>query len=91
MKIRRTPYFAINAGIKLKWPARNAVWKGIEILKNLKLKPYYSQGYLFLGELYKDSDQREKALEYLKKAAEYFREMEMDYWLDKTRAVLEGL
>jgi tetratricopeptide (TPR) repeat protein len=71
--------------------AEEYIWKGIEILKDLKIKPYHSQGYLFLGELYNDSDQHEKALEYLKKAEENFLEMEMDYWLDKTRAVLERL
>ena len=71
--------------------AKECIWKGIEILKELKFKPHYSQGYHFLGELYSYSDQREKALKYLKKAGENFREMEMDYWIDKTQEVLGKL
>lgn len=52
------------------------------------MKPYYSVGYLFLGELYSISGQRDKALEYLKKAEENFQDMGMDYWLGKTQKVL---
>jgi GGDEF domain-containing protein len=59
--------------------AEESIWKGIEILKDLKIRPYYSQGYLFLGELYSISGQREKALKYLKIAEKDFREMELDY------------
>jgi class 3 adenylate cyclase/tetratricopeptide (TPR) repeat protein len=68
--------------------AEECIRRGIEILKDKKIKPYFSHGYLFLGELYSYSDQREKALEYLKKAEDNFREMEMDYWLDRTQEVL---
>ncbi|MCP4625962.1 MAG: hypothetical protein GY850_20995 [bacterium] len=71
--------------------AEEYIWKGIEILTNLKLKPSYFQGYLFLGELYKISGQHKKALEYLKKAEEYFKNMAMDYWLAKTQEVLGAL
>jgi len=71
--------------------AEEYIWKGIEFFTNLKLKPYYSQGYLFLGELYIESGQREKALEYLKKAEDNFRDMEIDYWLDKTHEVFGKL
>ena len=71
--------------------AEQFIRKGIEILKKLKIKPYYSNGYLFLGELYSYSNQREKAIKYLTKAEENFREMELDFWLDKTREALEKL
>jgi class 3 adenylate cyclase len=62
--------------------------RGIEILEELKLRPYQAQGYFFLGELEADIDQREKALEHLKKAEAEFKEMGMDYWLGHTREVL---
>ena len=65
--------------------------RGIKILKELKLKIYYVPGYYYLGELYADTDQKEKAVETLKKAARTFREMEMDYWLEKTQKLLERL
>ena len=68
--------------------AERCIRRGIEILTNLKYKPLYSQGHLFLGELYFNSSQREKALKYLKRAEVNFKEMEMDYWLDKTQEVL---
>jgi len=62
---------------------------GIRILDELKLKPWTSQGYLYLGELYADMGQREKAMETLKKAEGAFQEMGMDYWLCRTQEVLE--
>ena len=71
--------------------AREHIFNGIKILENLKLKPFYSQGYLFWGELYADAGQRENAFENLKKAEEMFQEMGMDYWLSKTQEVLGRL
>jgi tetratricopeptide (TPR) repeat protein len=44
----------------------------------LKIRPFSSLGYLFLGELYADMGQREKALKNLKKASEMFKEMRID-------------
>ncbi len=32
--------------------AEECILKGIEICKELKIKPYYSLGHLYLGELY---------------------------------------
>jgi hypothetical protein len=44
---------------------------------------------MFLGEFYLDTSQKEKAKENLKKAEALFQEMGMDYWLDRTRKLLE--
>jgi tetratricopeptide (TPR) repeat protein len=63
------------------------VLEGIKILDELKLRPWSTQGYLCLGELYAERGQREKALENLKKAESSFQSMEMAYWLSKTREV----
>jgi tetratricopeptide (TPR) repeat protein len=71
--------------------AEEYILKGIKILDKLKLKALYSQGYLFLGELYVNSGQREKALENLEKVEEMFQEMGMDYWLARTQEVLKAL
>jgi tetratricopeptide (TPR) repeat protein len=65
------------------------ILQGIDILEQLQLKPWVYQGYLYLGELYADTGQREKALKTLKKAEAAFKEMGMDYWLDKTQEVLK--
>jgi tetratricopeptide (TPR) repeat protein len=52
------------------------------------LKPFYSQGLMFLGEFYLDTGQKEDALEPLKKAEAMFQGMGMDYWLGRTREIL---
>jgi len=67
------------------------ILQGIKILDELKLKALYAPGYHYLGELYTDTGQKDKALETLKKAEKMFQEMEMDYWLTKTNEVLDRL
>ncbi len=71
--------------------AEECIVKGIRILDELKAKPAYAQGYFFLGELYADTGQRDKALENLKKAEKMFKEMGMDHWLEKTQEILGRL
>ncbi len=65
--------------------------KGIEILKELRMKAMYSIGYLGLGPLYLNAGEKEKAIENLRKAEGLFREMGMDYWLDKAQELLTAL
>jgi hypothetical protein len=65
------------------------IYEGIKILDDLRLKPFSAQGWLFLGEFYGNREQPDKAVENLKKAEEMFQEMGMDYWLGKTRSILE--
>ena len=67
------------------------IYEGIKVLDELRLKPFSAQGYLFLGELYADSGQKDIALENLKKSEGMFQKMGMDYWLAKTREVLAKL
>jgi tetratricopeptide (TPR) repeat protein len=71
--------------------AQEYILEGIKILEERKIRPYSSRGYLYLGELYADMGQREKALETLKKAESAFRKMGMDYWLRRTQSALEKL
>ena len=71
--------------------AEESILKGINILEEVRLKPYFSQGYLYLGEFYTDIGQKEKAQENLKKAEGMFKEMGMDYWVVKTDEVLKRL
>jgi class 3 adenylate cyclase/tetratricopeptide (TPR) repeat protein len=68
--------------------ATDQILKGIEIFEELKYKPFFAQGYFYLGELHTNSGRKEKALENLKKAEGMFQEMEMDYWLARTQKVL---
>jgi tetratricopeptide (TPR) repeat protein len=71
--------------------AVETIQKGLKILSALETRPDVSIGHLFLGELYKNLGRVGKASGPLKEAAEMFEEMGMDYWLKKTRAILEKL
>jgi len=71
--------------------AEGCILKGIEICKELKIKTNYSLGYLYLGQLYLNGGEKEKALENIKKAEGMFQEMGMDYWLAKAQEVLAAL
>jgi tetratricopeptide (TPR) repeat protein len=69
--------------------AEEHILKGIQILEELKAKPLISQGYFYLGELYADAGKKDEAMNHLKKAEKMFQEMGMDYYLAKTKEVLE--
>ena len=69
--------------------AEEYILHGIKILDEWNMKAFLSQGYCFLGELYADTGQTEKALETLKKAEDMMKEMGMNYWLRRTQEVLE--
>jgi tetratricopeptide (TPR) repeat protein len=68
--------------------ADQSILKGIEILQELQMKPWYAEGYLRLGEHYLNTGKKGKALQNLKKAEGMFREMGMDYWLTRTQELL---
>ena len=65
--------------------------RGIEILKELQLKPRYAEGYLVLGELLAEASRISEADENLEKAEGMFREMGMKYWLEKTQEIRKRL
>jgi tetratricopeptide (TPR) repeat protein len=69
--------------------AEEHILKGMKIVDELETKPAYAWGYFFLGELYADAGQKEKAIENLKKAEAMYQKMGMDYWLARTKKVLE--
>jgi tetratricopeptide (TPR) repeat protein len=71
--------------------AEQHILQGISLLEELGLPPFYSLGYLWIGEVYADAGRKEEALESLKKAEIMFQEMGMDYWLAKAREVLARL
>jgi len=71
--------------------AEDQIQHGIKIFDELKFRPFHSVGRLFLGELYAEAGQREKALENLKKTESMFQDTGMDYWLNRTQEVLARL
>jgi tetratricopeptide (TPR) repeat protein len=68
--------------------AESYILQGIEILEELKLRPNISNGYLFLGELYADSGEHNKALKWLKEAEAEFQDMGMNYDLSFTKSLI---
>lgn len=74
-----------------KHQAEKLIIQGIQLLEELKLKPFLSVSYMHLGEYYAEFGQKEKALEVLTKANDMFYEMGMDYWLRRTHDRLESL
>ncbi len=71
--------------------AEECIIKGIKMLEEMQIKPFLSQGYFFLGDLYIDMGRKDDASQYLKKAEGMFQEMEMDYHLAKTQEVLKRI
>ena len=71
--------------------AKKSITQGIKILEELKTRPWISQGYFFLGELYANTGQKDKALINLEKAKDMVLEMNMHYWPDKIQGVLDRL
>ena len=69
--------------------AEKTTLRGIDMLRNLQLKPRYAEGYLVLGELFAEVGRIPEARQKLEKAEDLFREMEMKYWLTKTQEVLK--
>jgi tetratricopeptide (TPR) repeat protein len=68
--------------------AEQDIRQGIRIVNELKMKRFEMIGYFYLGELFTYANEREKALEILKRAEKEFQEMGMDYWLSRTQKAL---
>ena len=71
--------------------AEKFILQGIKILNNLKVRPWLSQGYFFLGELYADTGRKDEAILYLNKALSMCQDMGIQYWPDKIREVSNRL
>jgi class 3 adenylate cyclase/tetratricopeptide (TPR) repeat protein len=71
--------------------AEDSILQGIRILETLKEKNYCAAGYFCLGGLYAGEDQREKAVEALKRAERIFSETGTEAWVTKAQTTLKGL
>jgi class 3 adenylate cyclase/tetratricopeptide (TPR) repeat protein len=71
--------------------AETSILQGIQILKDLGMKSWCAQGYLFLGELYLDIGRTKLGIKNLEKAERMFKTMKMDYWLRRTQEVFDRL
>jgi tetratricopeptide (TPR) repeat protein len=68
--------------------AIEVILSGIEISKELSLRPDIAVGNLFLGEFYAMRGQEETAKVYLDKSINMFEEMEMNFWLPEVQKIL---
>jgi tetratricopeptide (TPR) repeat protein len=68
--------------------AERNIIQGIMLNEELKLRPFMSEGHLYLGELYADIGEHEKALEWLKKAESQFKDMGMEYDLSFCKSLI---
>jgi tetratricopeptide (TPR) repeat protein len=71
--------------------AKEHILNGIRIVEELGMKPYFSVGHLFLGELLADAGCYEESLEHLVMAEKLFGEMGMEYWSGRTQDVLASI
>ena len=71
--------------------AEEYILRGIKMASELNIRPHLSQGYLYLGDLYNQIGRKDEALNTLRKAEGMFKEMEMDYFLNKTQETLTKL
>ena len=62
--------------------------KGIEVLQQFEMRPFIAKGHLILGEHYLRTNNLEMAIENLKHAQTMFQEMGMDFWANRTKAVI---
>jgi tetratricopeptide (TPR) repeat protein len=62
--------------------------QAIALAKELGMQPLIAHCYLGLGELYALTEDKAKAEGHLIKASDMFREMEMNFWLQKAEAIL---
>jgi len=71
--------------------AKESVLQGIAIAEELMIKPIVSYGYLCLGDIHAQIGEKDGAIKNLKMAENMYQEMNIDYWLAKTRDVLDRL
>ena len=71
--------------------ARDYIEQGTRRFEKAEAMAYVARGHFFLGELYADTGQKDKAKQTLEKALSMMGELGMMYWPDRARDVLERL
>lgn len=71
--------------------AENSILQGIQILKSLSMKTYYTKGYYYLGELYLDYGRMNLGKKKIIQAKRLFESMGIDYWIKRTNDSLSSL
>ena len=65
--------------------------ESMSIFTDLGTRPHCALAHFYLGQAYAGLGRTEEAKEHLRTAADMFREMGMDYWLDLSQEAKEGL
>ena len=69
--------------------AEKYILMGIDIVKELQMKPDVARGHLYLGELYLIAEQEDKAMFNFKMAKDMFADLNMEYWLGRTQNLMK--
>ena len=79
----------LGAGSSVRFDeAKEHILRGVKTFDELQMKPMTAVGYFHLGELSASSGWTVAAMEHLRRAEAMFRQMGMDYWLERTRGLL---
>jgi len=65
--------------------------EALVLASQLRMRPIVAHCHLGLGSLYRRAGKSEQVLEHLTTATMMYREMGMDFWLEKAEAALEGI
>lgn len=87
-------YLGSTLGKTARYPfeqLETSILEGIRILGERKIAPWCSVGHYVLGQFYADNRLPEKAVKNLKIAERMLKEMEMNFWLSRTRKALQRL
>jgi tetratricopeptide (TPR) repeat protein len=69
--------------------AERHIRRGMDILADLGLAPFWAQGSLSLGELYAEKGDKSQAIPHVKTAAEAFKKMGSRYWFSRAQELLQ--
>lgn len=68
--------------------AETNIRRGMGIVADLGLPPFWAQGSLFLGELYAETGRQDEAKPHIKTAAEAFKKTGSGYWFGRAQELL---
>jgi len=69
--------------------AEKYIRRGMDIVADLGLPPFWAQGSLFLGELYTETERQKEAVKHIRRAAEAFKKMGSPYWFNRAQELLQ--
>ncbi|MDM8000649.1 MAG: AAA family ATPase [Dehalococcoidia bacterium] len=79
------------ADVSCRTAAEEEILRGIDLLAEMRIRPWQAEGHLLAGEHYLAAGDQPKALSRLTKAQGMFQEMEMTHWLARAQRALAAI